>query len=131
MQYFSLLFRFLCYNNSASGEYGLVAQLGERLGQLYSLSHGGMYLTRQPRGSHPFVESLDKSAFLIEYGGVAQLGERTVRIRKVKGSNPSVSTTICPKTRFECEFSGIFIALLLGFHQKSVRFPLTWPRSGP
>ena len=25
-------------------------------------------------------------------GGVAQLGERTVRIRKVKGSNPSVST---------------------------------------
>ena len=30
MQYFSLLFRFLCYNNSASGEYGLVAQLGER-----------------------------------------------------------------------------------------------------
>ena len=26
------------------------------------------------------------------YGGVAQLGERTVRIRKVKGSNPSVST---------------------------------------
>ena len=51
-----------------------------------------MYLTRQPRGSHPFVESLDKSAFLIEYGGVAQLGERTVRIRKVKGSNPSVST---------------------------------------
>ena len=51
-----------------------------------------MYLTRQPRGSHPFVESLDNSAFLIEYGGVAQLGERTVRIRKVKGSNPSVST---------------------------------------
>ena len=28
----------------------------------------------------------------IQYGGVAQLGERTVRIRKVKGSNPSVST---------------------------------------
>ncbi len=28
----------------------------------------------------------------ISYGGVAQLGERTVRIRKVKGSNPSVST---------------------------------------
>ena len=27
-----------------------------------------------------------------KYGGVAQLGERTVRIRKVKGSNPSVST---------------------------------------
>ena len=27
------------------------------------------------------------------FGGVAQLGERTVRIRKVKGSNPSVSTT--------------------------------------
>ena len=27
-----------------------------------------------------------------KYGG-AQLGERTVRIRKVKGSNPSVSTT--------------------------------------
>ena len=27
------------------------------------------------------------------YGGVAQLGERTVRIRKVKGSIPSVSTT--------------------------------------
>ena len=53
-----------------------------------------MYLTRQPRGSHPFVESLDKSAFLIEYGGVAQLGERTVRIRKVKGSNPSVSTNL-------------------------------------
>ena len=26
------------------------------------------------------------------YWGVAQLGERTVRIRKVKGSNPSVST---------------------------------------
>ena len=26
------------------------------------------------------------------YGGVAQLGERTVRIRKVKGSIPSVST---------------------------------------
>ena len=26
------------------------------------------------------------------FGGVAQLGERTVRIRKVKGSNPSVST---------------------------------------
>ena len=59
---------------------GLVAQLGERLGQLYSLSHGGMYLTRQPRGSHPFVESLDKSAFLIEYGGVAQLGKHTVCI---------------------------------------------------
>ena len=53
-----------------------------------------MYLTRQPSGSHPFVESLDKSAFLIEYGGVAQLGERTVRIRKVKGSNPSVSTNL-------------------------------------
>ena len=53
-----------------------------------------MYLTRQPRGSHPFVEILDKSAFLIEYGGVAQLGERTVRIRKVKGSNPSVSTNL-------------------------------------
>ena len=29
----------------------------------------------------------------LESGGVAQLGERTVRIRKVKGSNPSVSTT--------------------------------------
>ena len=28
----------------------------------------------------------------LESGGVAQLGERTVRIRKVKGSNPSVST---------------------------------------
>ena len=28
------------------------------------------------------------------YGGVAQLGERTVRIRKVKGSNPSVSTNL-------------------------------------
>ena len=26
------------------------------------------------------------------FGGVAQLGERTVRIRQVKGSNPSVST---------------------------------------
>ena len=25
-------------------------------------------------------------------GGVAQLGERSVRIREVKGSNPSVST---------------------------------------
>ncbi len=94
--------KFLCYNNQAVIEpavrhgpgtsYGGVAQLGERLGQLYYLSLGGMYLTRQPRGSHPFVESLDKSAFLIEYGGVAQLGERTVRIRKVKGSNPSVST---------------------------------------
>ena len=29
-----------------------------------------------------------------KYGGVAQLGERTVRIRKVKGSNPSVSTNV-------------------------------------
>ena len=28
------------------------------------------------------------------HGGVAQLGERTVRIRKVKGSNPSVSTNL-------------------------------------
>ena len=28
----------------------------------------------------------------LAFGGVAQLGERTVRIRKVKGSNPSVST---------------------------------------
>ena len=28
------------------------------------------------------------------FGGVAQLGERTVRIRKVKGSNPSVSTKL-------------------------------------
>ena len=26
------------------------------------------------------------------FGGVAQLGERTVRIRKVEGSNPFVST---------------------------------------
>ena len=86
----------MCYNTKAVVKtvFGGVAQLGERLGQLYCLSHGGMYLTRQPRGSHPFVESLDKSAFLIEYGGVAQLGERTVRIRKVKGSNPSVSTNL-------------------------------------
>ena len=30
MQYFSLLFKNLCYNNKASREYGLVAQLGER-----------------------------------------------------------------------------------------------------
>ena len=30
MQYFSLLFRKLCYNSRASREYGLVAQLGER-----------------------------------------------------------------------------------------------------
>ena len=72
--------------------HGGVAQLGERLGQLYCLSHGGMYLTRQPRGSHPYVGYLNKAAILTEYGGVAQLGERTVRIRKVKGSNPSVST---------------------------------------
>ncbi len=34
------------------------------------------------------------------YGGVAQLGERTVRIRKVKGSNPSVSTTIGDQKRY-------------------------------
>ena len=74
----------MCYNTKAvsrqESEYGGVAQLGERLGRLYSLSHGGMYLTRQPRGSHPFVESLDKSAFLIEYGGVAQLGEQAGRL---------------------------------------------------
>ena len=30
MQYFSLLFRKMCYNNKASRENGLVAQLGER-----------------------------------------------------------------------------------------------------
>ena len=35
----------------------------------------------------------------IPHGGVAQLGERTVRIRKVKGSNPSVSTT-SPRTAY-------------------------------
>ena len=36
----------------------------------------------------------EKCVIMIErFGGVAQLGERTVRIRKVKGSNPSVSTT--------------------------------------
>ena len=32
------------------------------------------------------------SGLSTQYGGVAQLGERTVRIRKVKGSIPSVST---------------------------------------
>ena len=37
------------------------------------------------------------------FGGVAQLGERTVRIRKVKGSNPSVSTkTADSSQRFLC-----------------------------
>ena len=100
MDYFNEIFLYkikkcaIIQKLSPHSKYGGVAQLGERLGRLYYLSHGGMYLTRQPCGSHPFVESLDKSAFLIEYGGVAQLGERTVRIRKVKGSNPSVSTRI-------------------------------------
>ncbi len=35
---------------------------------------------------------MNKLSMRRQYGGVAQLGERTVRIRKVKGSNPSVST---------------------------------------
>ena len=82
----------MCYNNKAESIWGR-SSAGRAPGPVILLVSWGMYLTRQPRGSHPFVESLDKSAFLIEYGGVAQLGERTVRIRKVKGSNPSVSTT--------------------------------------
>ena len=38
------------------------------------------------------------------YGGVAQLGERTVRIRKVKGSNPSVSTTKVREINYFTDF---------------------------
>ena len=78
------------------------------MGQLYFLSHGGMYLTRQPRGSHPFVESLDKSAFLIEYGGVAQLGERAVRICKSDRSDGRelylIRFTVKRKSRSEHKF---------------------------
>ena len=42
-----------------------------------------------------------------KYGGVAQLGERTVRIRKVKGSNPSVSTM----KRSSCHRQGLLFIL--------------------
>ena len=42
----------------------------------------------------------------LESGGVAQLGERTVRIRKVKGSNPSVSTM----KRSSCHRQGLLSA---------------------
>ena len=46
-------------------------------------------------------------------GGVAQLGERTVRIRKVKGSNPSVSTTATKSESFS-DRRRVRICLLLG-----------------
>ena len=34
---------------------------------------------------------------------------KTVRAQVHAGSNPAPSATICPKTRFECEFSDIFL----------------------
>ena len=48
------------------------------------------------------------------FGGVAQLGERTVRIRKVKGSNPSVSTT-GPRTKVLGPFAFAKVLVFLGF----------------
>ena len=49
-----------------------------------------------------------------KYGPVAQLGERTVRIRKVVGSNPFRSTKMNDPTQFEqvnetCEFGGVVV----------------------
>ena len=43
---------------------------------------------------HPFFSASFYSQFILNFilGLVAQLGERSVRIREVKGSNPSVST---------------------------------------
>ena len=37
---------------------------------------------------------------------------KTVRAKVHRGSNPSISATICPKTRFGCEFSDFFIIFL-------------------
>ena len=48
------------------------------------------------------------------YGGVAQLGERTVRIRKVKGSIPSVSTT--NENPVDDKSAGFFRFVLFIFH---------------
>ena len=65
------------------------------------------------------------------FGGVAQLGERSVRIREVKGSNPSVSTTICPKTRFDSGFSDKFLYFFYA-KQKREGIPLSHGRNqGP
>ena len=53
------------------------------------------------------------------YGGVAQLGERTVRIRKVKGAIPSVSTN--KKVSFvyqtkETFLSDVCLRQMMSFH---------------
>ena len=48
------------------------------------------------------------------FGPVAQLGERTVRIRKVVGSNPFRSTKN-PQIQVICGFFIIFLQLFCGF----------------
>ena len=46
-------------------------------------------------------------------GGVAQLGERSVRIREVEGSNPFVSTNVC-QTCYYVSLAYILSAVSLG-----------------
>ena len=48
--------------------------------------------------------------YLMLFGPVAQLGERSVRIREVKGSNPSISMLLETLKGFIFKgFSGFFI----------------------
>ena len=53
------------------------------------LSHRRGAAQLPSRRSHPEAGEQLKSS---KHGGVAQLGERSVRIREVEGSNPFVST---------------------------------------
>ena len=46
---------------------------------------------------------------------------KTIRGKPHAGSNPAPSATICPKTRFECEFSDIFVVIFRVSMQKMMR----------
>ena len=44
------------------------------------------------------------------FGGVAQLGERSVRIREVRGSNPLISTKLNDGMKYEHFFKNVQVS---------------------
>ena len=70
--------------------------------------------------------------FSKQYGPVAQLGERTVRIRKVVGSNPFRSTRLCCQKmqhRKTLHESAVFSCFIRRFQLEKLRkmqFPNNW-----
>ena len=85
------------------------------------LSHRRSAAQLPSRRSHPEAGEQLKSS---KHGGVAQLGERSVRIREVEGSNPFVSTTLRgqvgeqPAVQLNKEhpcYSGVFLSFCTNY----------------